>query len=448
MKSRLLTMITVMAVLLGSMFSLSLAQESVTITIRCKASPPEEDWRCNNFTEVEAEVEATLGIDIELNLIQDNADWGDYKNEFVLASEAGEAPDIMLSGHEDIGAWAPAGFLLSLDDLIAEHSEFEDVVPALWVSQQLGGVTYGVPQDAEARPIFYSKLLLRDLGWSEEDIDSLPERVASGEYTFEDMMATAQEAVDEGIVEEGNGFWHRPSNGPDFLYYYYGMGGGVLDADGNLVVDRDALVATYELLGDMASSGVMRSDILGIDWNEVWHPSVAQADIVLFAAGGTWNWPNWAINYLVDQGGEDYLFENVGLTLIPAMSNGNAITLTHPLSYMISSASENPEVAMALIAAVTTVDANNRHAIDSFHLGVLNAQIESDAYQANRVLSENHYMLDHTTSLPNHPGWNAWAGAYYLGIQAVETGEADAEGAADIAIAQMQNELSDGITVR
>ena len=445
---RNLPLFSILVLLLSLLVSVSVAQDAVAITIRCKASPPEEDWRCNNFAEVEAEVEADLGIDIDLNLIQDNAGWGDYKNEFVLASEAGEAPDIILSGHEDIGAWAPAGFIIPLDDMIAEYSEFEDVVESLWVSQQYDGVTYGIPQDAEARPIFYSKLLLRDLGWSEEEIDSLPDRITAGEYTFNDMIATAQEAIDEGIVDEGNGFWHRPSNGPDFLYYYYGMGGEVLDEDGNLVVDRDALVAVYELLGGMTSSGVMRSDIIGVDWNEVWHPTIAQADTVLFAAGGTWNWPNWAINYLADQGGEEYLFENIGLALIPAMETGEPITLTHPLSYMISSGSENPEVAMALIAAVTTVEANNRHAIDSFHLGILNAQVESEAYQANVLLSGAQYMLDYTTALPNNPGWNAWSGAYFLGIQAVETGEADAEGAADIAIAQMENELGEDITVR
>ena len=90
------------------------------ITVRCKASPPEEDWRCNSFAVVEEQVEAELGIEIDLNLIQDNAGWGDYKNEFVLASEAGEAPDIILSGHEDIGAWAPAGFILPLDDVIGD----------------------------------------------------------------------------------------------------------------------------------------------------------------------------------------------------------------------------------------------------------------------------------------------------------------------------------------
>ena len=53
------------------------------------------------------------------------------------------------------------------------HSEFEDIVPSLWDSHGYAGQTWGIPQDAEARPIFYSKLLLRDLGWSEEDIESL-----------------------------------------------------------------------------------------------------------------------------------------------------------------------------------------------------------------------------------------------------------------------------------
>ena len=437
-----------LALMLVTAFGAVQAQDAVSITIRCIASPPEELWRCNNFAEVEEQVEMDLGIDLELTLIQDNPGWGNYKQEFVLASEAGEAPDIILSGHEDIGAWGSAGLIIPLDDVIGMHEEFADIVPNLWNSQKLGDVTYGIPQDAEARPVFYSKLLLRDLGWSEEDIESLPARVLAGEFTFADMIATAQAAIDEGVVDEGNGFWHRPSNGPDFLYYYYGNGGEVLGEDGGMVVDGDALLATYELLGGLTEGGVMRSDIIGVNWNEVWHPTVAQADTVLFAAGGTWNWSNWAINYLADQGGDEYLFENIGLALIPAMSTGNALTLTHPLSYLISSGSENPDVALALIAAITTPEANNRHAIDSFHLGILNAQVESAVYQENRLLSSAHYMLDSTTALPNHPGWNAWSSAYFIGIQAVETGEASPQEAVDIAIAQMTNEMGDGITVR
>ena len=373
MTRRLFSLMTVFAVLLIGLTGVA-AQETVDITIRCKASPPEEDWRCNNFAEVEEQVEADLGIDINLNLIQDNVGWDDYKTEFLLAADANEAPDIILSGHEDIGAWGPAGLILPLDDIIPEYEEFADIVPALWESQKFEGTTFGIPQDAEARPIFYSKLLLRDLGWSDEEIESLPDRVVSGEYTFEDMLATAQEAIDEGVVESGNGYWHRTGNGFDWLIYYLGMGGEVMTEAGEMVVDRDALLATYELIGSFTSSGVTRPDMIGVDGNTVWHPTVAAADQVVFSQGGTWNWANWAVNYGVSDDLEQsrqFLLDNIGLILFPAMGTGEPITLTHPLSYMIYSGSEHPDVAMALIAAITTPEANNRHAIDSFHLGIL-----------------------------------------------------------------------------
>ena len=323
--------------------------------------------------------------------------------------------------------------------------------PALWESQKLEGVIYGIPQDAEARPIFYSKLLLGDLGWSAEEIDSLPDRVVAGEYTFADMMATAQEAIDEGVVEEGNGYWHRPSNGFDWLIYYLGMGGEVMTADGELVVDQAELLRTYELIGSLTESGITRADMIGVSNSEVVYPTVAQADTVVFFQGGTWQWSNWALNYVAaDTEAErrQFLLDNIGLILFPAMDTGDPITLTHPLSYMIYSGSENPEVAMALIAAITTPEANNRHAIDSFHLGILNAQVESEAYQNDPVLSSAHYMLDWTTNAPNTPLWSSWSNAYWAGIQAVHTGANTAEEAVEIMINQVTNEIGDDITIR
>jgi inositol-phosphate transport system substrate-binding protein len=448
MNRRIFSIVLILALLLTGVLGAVQAQATVTITIRCKSSPPEEDWRCNAFELVKEQVEAELGITLELNLIQDNVGWADYKTEFVLASEAGQAPDIILSGHEDIGAWAAAGFIIPLDDLIPQYEEFDDIVDSLWESMKLGDTIYGIPQDAEARPIFYSKVLLRDLGWSEEEIESLPDRVASGEFTFADMLAVAREAVEEGVVDPGNGFWHRPSNGPDFTYFYFGMGGEVLDEENRLVFDTEAALAVYELLGGMTSEGIMRSDIIGIDFNEVWHATVAEADIVLFAAGGTWNWPNWALNYVADRGGDDFLFDSLGMMLIPAMATGEPITLTHPLAYLISSSSPHPDVAMKLLAAITTPEINNLHAIDSFHLGILNKQLETEDYLNNRLLSGAHYMLDYATYLPNHPGWNSWADAYFLGIQAVEIGDVTPEEAVELAVARLVNELGDDVVIR
>ena len=447
MSRRLLTVLLLLVLVATLGGSTASAQEAVSITIRCKANPPTEDWRCNNFAEVEAEVEAALGIDLELTLIQDNVDWGPNKNEFVLASEAGEAPDIVLSGHEDIGSWAEAGIIIPLDDRIAEYEQFADVVPSLWESMKgTDGQIYAVPQDAEARPLYFSKLLLADLGWSEDEIAALPEQIESGAFTFADMIDVAEQAVEEGVVEPGNGFWHRPRNGPDFLYYYYAMGGEILDEAGTLVFDRAAAQAVYEQFADMRARGVMGDAHLGIEWSE-WHTAVSSAENVLFWAGGTWNWADWAVNYVADQGGEEYLLENIGFALIPAMETGTPITLTHPLAYMISAGSEHPDVAMALLAAITTPEANNRHAIDSFHLGILNTQLESEEYQ-NSLLGQTHYMLDYATFLPNHPGFNSWSEAYWLGIQAVESGELEPAAAVDVVVDQITNELGDSVVIR
>ena len=196
--------------------------EEITLVARCKASPPYENGRCDNLVAAagaanQALAEAGDNRRIALKTIQDDADWGDYKTEFELASNAGEAPDIVVSGHEHIGDWATAGYLVDITDDLGNYPEFDDVIDSLWTATELNGSRYGVPQDAEARPMYYSKPLLRELGWSEEDIESLDDRIASGEYTLQDMFDTAAEAVAAGIVEPGDGWWHRPSNGPDPL---------------------------------------------------------------------------------------------------------------------------------------------------------------------------------------------------------------------------------------
>lgn len=59
---RILPVMLVVALVLSLVpLTTALAQDSVTIRIRCKSTPPTEDWRCNNFAEVEEEVEAEHG---------------------------------------------------------------------------------------------------------------------------------------------------------------------------------------------------------------------------------------------------------------------------------------------------------------------------------------------------------------------------------------------------
>lgn len=428
--------------------------ETITLTARCKAAPPQEDGRCNNLESAVDSANAELesagdNRRIALETIQDDLGWGEYKTEFELSSEAGEAPDIIASSHVHIGDWVPAGYLADITTLIDEYGQLDDVIDTLWGAVEFEGKRWGVPQDAEARPIFYSKILLRQLGWSDGEIESLDERINSGEFTFQDMLATAAEAVDAGVVDEDFGWWHRPVNGPDFLYYYYAGGGGELTEGDNITFNRSAAQNVYELF-ELATQelNVTPDDKLDGDW-DLFKEVTADFTKVLFVSDGTWRWAGWATNYLADVGGEDYLFENVGHALIPANANGTGepITLTQPIAYMVSSQSDHPDLAVRLIANASTSELNTPYAVDSGHLGILNAQSSDPAYLEAGFLSETLYMLDHTNFQPNNQHYSTWSEIFFTGVQAVENGELSAEDAVDFVVGQLEAQLGENVII-
>ncbi len=127
---------------------------------------------------------------------------------------------------------------------------------------------------------------------------------------------------------------------------------------------------------------------------------------------------------------------------------GQPLTLTHPLVYMVSSQSKHPDLALLLLSKATTKELNTDYAIASGHLGVLESQADYAPYMSAKFLSATLPLLEFTTFLPNSPYWSAYSEAYYLGIQAVESGDLTAEEAVSVVVDQMQNELGDNVIIR
>jgi inositol-phosphate transport system substrate-binding protein len=184
-----------------------------------------------------------------------------------------------------------------------------------------------------------------------------------------------------------------------------------------------------------------------MEWNE-WNSALSSADNVLFWFGGSWNWADWASNYVRDRGGEDFLFENIGFAPIPAGRMGKPITLTHPLVYMISSQCKHPELAVLVIAKASTKELNSPYAVESGHLGILKSQQGYAPYTRNKFLNEVTYLLDFTTFLPNSPHWSSWSEAFFLGIQAVESGDLSPDEALEVVADRLENELGENVVIR
>lgn len=417
-----------------------------------------DSWRADNIVDAAARAEEELqaeGHDITLNTepFNDSAGWGDYKRKFALSAEDGSAPEIVVSGHEDVAPWAQAGYIAPIADSIADakamYPEFDDVIDSLWDSTMWRGQVWAVPQDTEARPMYFSIPKLRELGWSDSEIESLPQRIQEGDFTLADLVETAKQAVDQGVVEEGYGYWHRPSKGGDFVQYYVAFGGEMYDAaEDKLVIDQAALEEFYSFQRSLVTEGITPENYIGTAWN-VWHNTVTNNE-ALFWNGGTWMWGEWIADYAES---EEWLFENVGYALQPSGVRGEqGGTLSHPLVYMVTteraSSHSQQDLMTRLVAYMTTPELNTRHALKSAHLAILESQKDYPEYANAEFLSSVTYMLDYNYYQPNHAGYGMWFEAMWNGMVSAEQGDKDPEQAAADAVRAMENALGDQLIVR
>lgn len=396
---------------------------------------------------------AAQKLGLKAEAIPDSSGWGDYKKKFLLAADSGQGPDIILSGHEDMAPWGQAGYIIPLDEMIdANKAVYDDIFPALWESVTWDGKRWGIPQDTEARPMYFNKKKLLELGWSQEQVDSLPDRITSGEFTLDDMIATSKEAIEKGVIKEGNGYWHRPTKGGDFYQYYFAYGGKLSDeASGKLLFDKKAAEQWFAFQRRVIEEGITPKTMLGTE-SKIWHETVTSGD-VLFWNAGVWSWADWAKNYVKDKGGDDYLYGFVGWALQPSGIKGQpGVTLSHPLVYMVSSEKASGEKqqkeAFDVITGATTPELNNLHALGSAHLAILKAQVEAPDYAANKLLAGSAYMLEYTRFLPNNANFGTYDDVVFRLMSAAANGEMTPQQAVEAAADELQTELGDKVVIK
>jgi len=432
--------------------------QTVTITVWAKANNVEH-WRADAATPAAEALNEELkkegkSITVEVKPVYDNTPWGQYKNKFTMAADAGEGPDIICSGHEDVPVWAQAGYIMPLADSVSQiqgmYPQFNDVIDSLWNAGMWNGKIWAVPQDTEARPMFFSKTKLKKLGWTDAQIKGLTEKINNGQFTLDDLIKTAKTAIKKGVVKPGYGFWHRPRKGGDFMQFYYSYGGRLYDpAKDKLVLDKNALLKWYKFQRECVTSGITPKNYIGTEW-KIWHDTVAHNN-ALFWNGGIWQWADWKTNYL--NGDESILFKNVGYALIPSGVRGvKGNTLSHPLVYMVTtekaSGHKNRDLVVRLLALMTAKEINTKHALESTHLGILKSQMKYKPYLDAKFLSIVTYMLNSNWYQPNNSYYSQWFDIVWNGMSAAENGEKSPEAAADSVVKQMKVELGDNVIIK
>ena len=372
--------------------------------------------------------------------------WQKFKQAFSLAIEAGKGPHIVVSGHEDIPVWGRAGQIQPIEELIdLEQWPLSDIHSNLWDVTYWHGTIWGIPQDAESRPFFGWIPHLKAIGYTDDQIESLPGKVLSGEYTLYDALKDAKKIQDKGLVKKGYGFYPRVSNGPDYWQFYIAFGGEFTTASGNLMLDRQALQQYYQFFHDAVFKyGVTRKNHIGTEWNQ-WYSEVTSGKAGLWH-GGTWHYAR----YTKKEGLTDF-FDKVVFSLIPSGKKGKkGVTITHPLVYMVSKRAEGDtaEIAARLITIATEPRINTLHAIASAHLGVTRTQSRVEMYANDRWTAEATALLEHAVSLPNNANFGQLDQIVWRGLTAAWSGQMTPAEAAGIVVQEVKNTMGDKVMVK
>ena len=439
--------VTLAAVLLASTAAFASAKD-VTISVWSGGSGPNDNYRVDAI-EIAAgllEHEAAVRGE-ELNITVQKtpySGWEEFKQALTLAAEAKKAPNIVATGHEDIGPWAQAGLIVPVEDYIDLDSwPISDIYPNLMEISSFNGAVYGIPQDAESRPFFFWKPHMKAIGYSDADIEALPAKVESGEYSLKNVLEDAKKMQDAGLVQAGYGFYPRTNNGPDYWQFYTSFG-GVMEEEGKLVFDKAAMARTYQYFVDLVAAGVTKKNHIGMPGDQWWAE-------VASGKAGIWHGGTWHYARLVNQEGLKDFFGNVQFTLIPAGEGGKANTLTHPLAYLLMAGhdEETTQIAADLVKIASEPRINALHAIKSAHLGISEAETKVDLYAADRWASEaTARLLPHANAMPNNADFGKYWTIMWKNFEASWTGAKTVDAAVNDAEAELKSTLGDAIIIR
>jgi inositol-phosphate transport system substrate-binding protein len=425
--------------------------DDVTITVWAGGTGPSDVYRLDaieiaaGLLTREAAIQGkTLNVKVEKKAYPG---WDDFKQAVTLSAEAGNAPDIVATGHEDIAPWAQSGLIVPIENFIDLDSwPVNDIHDNLLRIASYGGVVYGLPQDAESRPFFFWRPHMKAIGYSDADLDALPAKIAAGTYTLANVLDDAKKMQDEGVVKPGYGFYPRPNNGPDYWQFYRSFGGEMDDPkSGKLVFDKAAMARFYQFFVDAVSAGVTRKNHIGTPVDQ-WFTEVATGKAGIWH-GGTWNYARY-----VGQEGLKNFFETVQFSLIPVGDkSGKANTLTHPIVYLLTKHDDKNKLAIAarLIEIASEPRINALHAIKSAHLAISKQESNIPFYSNDRWAREaTRRLLPFANAMPNNSSFGVYWDVMWKGLEAAWTGQKSLQQAISDDETTLKSSLGDKIIIR
>ncbi|MGW8567933.1 ABC transporter substrate-binding protein [Isoptericola sp. NPDC055881] len=381
------------------------------------------------FKDVKAEYEKE-NPDVTIELVPIEASQNDYFTKLALMNRApATAPDLMYEDTFMIKSDVEAGYLLPMDDYLADWEDWGQFVDQ---AKQAGlgddGKTYGVPMGTDTRGLWFNKDVLAKAGlpddWAPKSWDELLEAARAIKKAEPDVIPLnvySGKPMGEGSTMQG------------FEMLLYGTGGTLYDTDSaKWVVGSQEFVDSLDFIktiyteglaptpqqaldpnvGNTVSAEWLPKGKLGISLDGSWMPGT-------WLKEGTAPWPEWT--------------DVMGTAAMPTQDGQapGAVSMSGGWTMAIGAGSKNPDVAFDVLTHALDKENSLRFAIDNSQIAVRKDVAAEPSYsEANPTVPFFSDLVGVTNFRPATSDYAQISNAIQVAMESVMTGQKSPEEAA------------------
>ena len=383
--------------------------EDVTIRWMTRPDNPEE---AAVYSGISDEISAALD-GVTLVYEPGSNEGAGYQQTLLTNLSAGTAPDVFWIPGTDIADFAKRNVILDLRSYAdaAGHND-ADFYPGPMAqlttelaTGQPGNALWGLPRDVSTFALYVNLDLIAEAG-----ADNPLDLEAAGEWDWDAFNQVVDDVAALGGEVKGYGqsAWWGP-----YGAWLNAAGGGFFNADRTACgLDTDASIAGITAMRDLYSGSSV------IPYGEDPEPPFRAGTVGMFQNG---RWATPGIRTV------DFDWDVVGLPSGPA-GPGNWLFWG---AYVVNAATENPEAAWQLVAALTQADIQAQISANGANVPSRVSQEALDAFLTFTPPANNQAFLDGLSQNPTTEGplwagsWPEFTAALDSEIQAVVTGSRD-----------------------
>ncbi len=260
-------------------------------------------------------------------------EFGQARDAFKTAAQAGEAPDVLRADIGWVPEFASLGYLASLDGTAASE-DFGDYLESTQASNIYEDTQYGIPQVTDALAMLYNKQQFTDAGITEAPTD------------YDSYKAALQKLKDNGskapMYMHVEGYFSQP--------YLYGQGGGLVDTDNETIIVNNAdSVGGWDYAQSLVGDGLAgaTADLTNSYGNMMTALKSGDSAVI-------WNGP-WSVPELLGEGSV-VAGDNLGIAPLPVGSAGVTGSPIGGHDYVVYAGSEAQESAITFITCMNSLE--------------------------------------------------------------------------------------------